>query len=579
MAPGRARSPSPFTANKRLKPDSPSGGDAGLISSFAAGILEPGKAEGLHQAYMQSEPYKYCVLDKLFIDTLLKKVKDECIGELNFTEKATDIYKVHQTGDLASLSYLPKEQLDLLPSLLTLRDALYSPEFRQFLRTVTGCGPLSGSKQDMSVNSYKTGCHLLNHDDVIGTRCVSYILYMPLPEDKHWEEAWGGALELYPVSEEGELQPIPSKKIPPSWNQFIFFEVQPGKSFHSVEEVVVGGGNDSRERLSISGWFHKAQEGEEGYQPEPTDRVKSSLEQLSAGEAQPLNPYPSEELPPIPPVLSDNDITFLSQFISEPYLKAQNLSLLAERFGKESTAELHLFLREDLAKDLEKGLRELDAKDGLMPSKTPRIPPHSSGVQEGSGWRIKGPPQRQRFCVIEGPQSDSANAATKTLRRIQDELFPSSAFRSWLAVVTSLIPMQYAVQARRFRPGLDYTLATSEDSEARLDVVLGLTPDVEISGKGKKKADGNWESGEWGGWECYLAAPDENEDPAVYGSGRKSKKDKADGDAEEDEEDEDDSTLLVAQPGFNRLLLALRDAGVLHFVKYVQDGTSLVNGK
>ncbi len=62
----------------------------------------------------------------------------------------------------------------------------------------------------------------------------------------------------------------PSKAIPPSWNQFIFFEVQPGKSFHSVEEVVVGGkGEDGRERLSISGWFHAAQEGEDGYVPEP----------------------------------------------------------------------------------------------------------------------------------------------------------------------------------------------------------------------------------------------------------------------------------------------------------------------
>lgn len=131
----------------------------------------------------------------------------------------------------------------------------------------------------MSVNSYKTGCHLLNHDDVIGSRRVSYILYMPLPQDKEWDEAWGGALELYPV-ENGELQPLPSKKVLPSWNQFIFFEVQPGRSFHSVEEVVVGGGKDTRDRLSISGWFHKAQEGEEGYQPDPSEHEPSSLEQL-----------------------------------------------------------------------------------------------------------------------------------------------------------------------------------------------------------------------------------------------------------------------------------------------------------
>lgn len=137
----------------------------------------------------------------------------------------------------------------------------------------------------MSVNSYTKGCHLLNHDDVIGTRRVSYILYMPLPHYHMWQKEWGGALELYPVSkgEDGSLEPevIPSKTIPPSWNQFVFFEVQPGQSFHSVEEVIVGGEEDGRERLSISGWFHAAQEGEEGYVPEQTaSAYKSSREQL-----------------------------------------------------------------------------------------------------------------------------------------------------------------------------------------------------------------------------------------------------------------------------------------------------------
>jgi hypothetical protein len=95
MAPARTRSPSPFSANKRQKPDAHASEDAGPASKFAPGLLAPGKAEELHKGYMQSEPYKYCVLDKLFDDDLLKKVKDECIGELSFTEKATDIYKVH----------------------------------------------------------------------------------------------------------------------------------------------------------------------------------------------------------------------------------------------------------------------------------------------------------------------------------------------------------------------------------------------------------------------------------------------------------------------------------------------------
>ena len=107
---------------------------------------------------------------------------------------------------------------------------------------------------------------------------------MPIPQAEDWKAEWGGALELYPVKPgpDGIPEPecIPTKSIPPSWNQFVFFEVQPGHSFHSVEEVTIDEGDCARQRLSISGWFHKAQEGEEGYEGKETEAVKSSLEQL-----------------------------------------------------------------------------------------------------------------------------------------------------------------------------------------------------------------------------------------------------------------------------------------------------------
>ena len=213
-----------------------------LVSEFAPGALEA--PSRLNLSYTQSEPFKHCVIDALFNPGLLQSVQREITEGLSFTEKETDIYKVrnntikvsenhvlrsislqvHQTGDLASLSYLSSAQLSLFPALLRLRNALYSSTFRNFLREVTGCGPLSGTKQDMSVNSYKNGCHLLNHDDVIGTRRVSYILYMPFAGvvGQSWDPSWGGALELYPViSVDDALEPNvkPSKIIPPSWNQ------------------------------------------------------------------------------------------------------------------------------------------------------------------------------------------------------------------------------------------------------------------------------------------------------------------------------------------------------------------------
>lgn len=137
---------------------------------------------------------------------------------------------------------------------------------------------------------------------------------------------------------------------------------------------------------------------------------------------------------------------------------------------------------------------------------------------------------------------------------------------------------------------MDYTLATSEEKETRLDVVLGLTPDV-ADGDPDEVSDENqargWQGGEWGGWECYMAPHDEEDDPAVYRSGshkkqspdgkRSSNTSNGDSDPHMDEDDEneetddedEDSTLLTVQPGFNRLLLVLRDESVMRFVKYV----------
>ena len=456
-------------------------------------------------------------------------------------------YQVYQTGDLASLSYLTEQQIALLPNLLTLRDALYSPMFRSFLRAVTGCGPLSGTKQDMSVVSYRKGCHLLNHDDVIGTRRVSYILYMPLPHYQGWQAEWGGALELYPTKPgpEGlpEPEPVPAKSIPPVWNQFIFFEVQPGRSFHSVEEVVVGESEDGRQRLSISGWFHSAQPGEEGYVPEPHQELKSSRDQLvsyhpiltvnrpltarvpsQASTQTEFRGYPDTVEPPLPDdPLSEEHVSFLSEFLNPVYLQARTMKALASRFVDESSLELHSFLCAPLAEKLRSGLIEKDEQDGLGTNRPTRIPPHTAGGE--GAWMLKGPPHKWRYCALRALESNGPKMAVsprwahadvdELVRSLQEELFTSQAFRAWLACVSKLLPVRYMAEARRFRPGLDYTLATSEAKETRLDVVLGLTPQVEATPDttnghvtGEESSPIGWQTGEWGGWEvCNALLP------------------------------------------------------------------------
>jgi hypothetical protein len=118
MAPARERSPARnVTDPKRLKtthgsssdtPSSPAAiatstaiahslinidTNTGLASQFADEIFNHNYIAKLHTNYLDSNPFKHAVVEKLFQDELLVKVKDECL-KLNFTQKETDIFKV-----------------------------------------------------------------------------------------------------------------------------------------------------------------------------------------------------------------------------------------------------------------------------------------------------------------------------------------------------------------------------------------------------------------------------------------------------------------------------------------------------
>ena len=154
----------------------------------------------------------------------------------------TDLFKVFQTGELACL----EEKDSKMSHLISLRKALYSQEFRDMIAQITGCDDLT-DRVDCSANAYVTGCHLLCHDDVIGTRRVSYIIYLTDPEED-WVESDGGALELYELEKESIINrgtehggdqgvpvPAPMLSILPKFNSMAIFAVQPGRSYHSVE--------------------------------------------------------------------------------------------------------------------------------------------------------------------------------------------------------------------------------------------------------------------------------------------------------------------------------------------------------
>lgn len=539
-----------------------------------------------------------------------------------------------------------------------------------------------------------TDAHLFqNPSDVISTRRVSFILYFPDPQP--WKPEYGGALELYPVSVAHEPEAVPTAVYPPNWNQFAFFPVIPGYSFHSVEEVV----HPHASRLSIQGWFHRPGPEEEGFSQEVEDQEEEKRKAYSSAESlvsqkrtRGFVPYPdaapakeqedagAETLDMTSTVvpgaaLSQEDLKFLSFFLNPAYLNPGVQQKLFNDFGDESNILLADFIKKDLAQVLERGLIDLDRRDNFrwFESSTPdknkstgksgkelrehcKIQPYTIGTGPAKGtedkWVLEGPPHHHRFLSLVDEQGaevprtllgqnpalptqvpETAEAVLSLLRSV---LFPSPAFRAFLANVTQLIPLaaRYPLWARRFRPGLDYTLAKKDESEAILHVNLGLTPSVAdsltlstttksvqglaakraktvetpssggLSGKEIKDLRTKWDSGDAGGWECFMAPAEEDDDPAVYGSGSNGKKDQDDdageaetseqadqnasktgdvqpreGEEEEEEvvemeeynpeEDDFDGVLLNLTPQFNALNVVLRDEGVMHFVKYL----------
>ena len=461
-----------------------------IEKSFREGLFAKDILKSYSSAYAGSEPYKHGVISSLINDTLLRSVRNEIRENVHFTPKETDIYKIHQSGDLANLDGLEDAALEKLPSLLQLRDALYSEPFRKYVAGITGSGDLSGRKTDMAINVYTPGCHLLCHDDVIGSRRVSYILYLTDP-DTPWKPEWGGALRLYPTKtfedETGEKTKTPSpdfsKVIPPAWNQLAFFAVQPGESFHDVEEVYHAPTKEELEkdggriRMAISGWYHIPQLGEGGYVEGAEEKwgTNSSLMQLQGNpdrydfpqQQQIIVEVPSE--PDEEKGLEEADLDFLLKYMAPTYLTPDTLEQISERFLELSSVTLDGLLSKKFSEKVRSYIEEQEAS---------KVPGDSTEIEKNSSWRVAKPPHKHRFLYQQPSTDDPSNSATEInpVQELLDVFLPSRQFRRWLEIAADCHVENYDFLARRFRKGSDYALATSHDGEPRLEISLGLTP-------------------------------------------------------------------------------------------------------
>ena len=507
--------------------------------------------------------------------------KEQVLHEVKHNFKAkfkeSDLFRVYQSIDLGNLEPGNETITKSVPALMKLRKYLYSNECRHLMEDIACIerGTLT-DKVDCAVNCHDQGCHLLCHDDVIGTRKISYILYLTDP-DPTWKDEDGGRLELYDSIEE-EIQSIttdnenhlkttitrkvpgvvPVKTILPKFNCMAYFEVKPGVSFHSVQEVFC-----DRPRLSIQGWYHAKEEPVE-IENASLSQLKSNQEDEGTEENNYIQMQKEDEIKENinnddSNSLTESDIQFLSKYVNETYLKPESINEIRERFEEESSVQLRHFFNEEWENKVNSKILKEDVEQNVGKGR----PALDYLVGSNKDWKISGPAHKQRFLEYVGDTNIGDENCGSVLAHLKEMVFQSPQFGRLLKNYTSLgMPLGYKGKVRRFRPGLDYTIAHYGilTKTAVLDATMCF-----VSGSGKQSLgqedddedDLLWQSDDKGGFECYIAADDEDEECA---------------EAADEYDDEDDTKLLSVSASNNTLSLVYRDPGTMRFVKYVGCG-------
>lgn len=267
--------------------------------------------------------------------------------------------------------------------------------------------------------------------------------------------------------------------------------------------------------------------------------------------------------------LTQADRDFLEQYINPTYLKDESMNEIRLRFEEDSSVKLRHFLNEKWSIQMKEAFSEEDERDKLGNDR----PALMYEVGSNEDWQVVGPAHKQRFLEYQKELSPtdcngSFSNGGEYLYNVKHTLFESPQFGRWIGWVTSLgFPLGHRGRIRRFRPGLDYTVAHYGilTTHAVLDATLCFCGgngeqcsfDEETNELIGSDADAVWESGDVGGFECYIAADESGESEGP--------------DAEYDEED--DTKLLSVSASNNTLSLVYRDPGTMKFVKYVGAGS------
>ena len=576
-------------ARKRCKSQSIFDNDASESGILSEGLF--GRIKDIQENYKSSLPYPHTQIHNIFRPEFLIACKEEIKSQTKVNFKESDLFRVYQSIDFANLDPERAKAMNLdtsqLTSVMQLRDLLYSQEWRSFVEQCAGLAPGTLiDKIDCACNCHAPGCHLLCHDDVIGTRKISYIIY--LTEDDWDGPKEGGALELYGIQNENEEEstPVPISRAWPTFNSMAFFEVLPGRSFHAVQEVT-----GERPRLSLQGWYHAKD-------PPPEEEMeKATLQQLKAMTGNDDSLEETSEVAEICLERKDDfteaDRAYLKDYIQGEYLTEDSMNEIQTKFENNSTIQFRNFLLQKWVPVIESNYKDSDKNDGdKKPAATSPATTDTANCRDDidghykkgttSEWKVCGPAHKQRYLSYTPGKKDEASNTKNAedsaptignlLHTVQKNVFESEHFLRYLKRITSLDKPTGILgndNIRRFRPGLDYTVAHYGLLLQRsvLDATMCFVRDT------TEYDQAMWESGDIGGFECYIEADldDENEEEQVGGETENNGAPpvRSSSGAADEYNEEDDSELLSVSASNNTLSLVYRDPGTMRFVKYV----------
>jgi Rps23 Pro-64 3,4-dihydroxylase Tpa1-like proline 4-hydroxylase len=228
----------------------------------------------LSRKYQGSSPYPHIVLENFLNPAIL----DKCIAEFNkLNETDGWINYKHYNEDKRGLN-----KLDLLPDTIkgTINE-LNSPEFLQFLSTITGIANLQKDDglEGGGIHQSTRGGYLNIHADFTvhphhrnWQRRVNVLVYL----NKEWEEEWGGKLELW----DKEMKACEAK-ILPIFDRCVIFNTD-ADSYHGHPEPMTC--PEGVYRRSIALYYYTVEANPyrraTNYQARPEDGSKKILVKL-----------------------------------------------------------------------------------------------------------------------------------------------------------------------------------------------------------------------------------------------------------------------------------------------------------